>query len=63
MSRPFGALDHAHQVGINWLVDPDLAGVRDPGEPGLAKLPDAEQEPWRKLWADVVEALKEGNRK
>jgi hypothetical protein len=32
--------------------------VRDK-EP-LAKLPEAEQEVWRKLWADVEELLKKG---
>jgi hypothetical protein len=41
----------------HWLVDPDLAGVCH--EEALAKLPEAEQEPWRKLWADVAELLKE----
>jgi tetratricopeptide (TPR) repeat protein len=38
-----------------WLEDPDLAGVR--GEPALAQLPEAEREPWRRLWADVADAL------
>src|SRR5207237_4414283 len=35
-----------------WQSDPDLAGVRDPVE--LAKLPAAEREQWRRLWADVA---------
>jgi tetratricopeptide (TPR) repeat protein len=35
----------------HWLADPDFAGVRDPE--ALAKLPEAEQNDWRKLWADV----------
>jgi hypothetical protein len=35
----------------HWQQDSDLAGVRDAG--ALAKLPQAEQEDWRKLWADV----------
>jgi tetratricopeptide (TPR) repeat protein len=35
----------------HWLADPDLAGLRDAD--ALAKLPEAEREPWRKLWADV----------
>jgi serine/threonine-protein kinase len=39
----------------HWLVDPDLAGVRGPET--LAKLPDAERQPWRKLWADVAATL------
>jgi serine/threonine-protein kinase len=38
-----------------WLEDPDLAGVR--GEPALAQLPEAEREPWRRLWADVADTL------
>jgi tetratricopeptide (TPR) repeat protein len=40
----------------HWKTDTDLAGVRD-REP-LAQLPEAEQEAWRKLWADVEELLK-----
>ena len=39
-----------------WKNDPDLAGVRD--EPGLAKLPEDERQPWRALWADVDTLLK-----
>jgi hypothetical protein len=35
---------------------PDLAGLRDPAS--LAKLPEAEQEAGRKLWADVEALLK-----
>jgi tetratricopeptide (TPR) repeat protein len=38
-----------------WLADPDFAGVR--GEAGLAKLPEAEREAWRQLWADVENTL------
>ncbi len=34
-----------------WQYDPDLAGVRDPA--ALGKLPDAERDAWRQLWADV----------
>jgi hypothetical protein len=45
----------------HWFVDPDLVGVRDPGAPGLGNLPDTEHEPWRKLWADVAEVLKQGS--
>jgi len=36
-----------------WLVDPDFAGVR--GSRALAKLPEAERQPWQKLWSDVTE--------
>ena len=39
----------------HWLVDPDFAGVRGPA--ALAKLPDAERQPWQQLWADVAGTL------
>jgi hypothetical protein len=35
----------------HWQKDPALAGLRDPD--ALAKLPEAEREACRKLWADV----------
>jgi eukaryotic-like serine/threonine-protein kinase len=38
----------------HWQMDPDLAGIRE--ETALAKLPEAERDRCRKLWADV-EAL------
>lgn len=38
-----------------WLKDDDFAGVRS--ESALAKLPEAEREGWRKLWADVESTL------
>jgi serine/threonine protein kinase/Flp pilus assembly protein TadD len=34
----------------HWKVDADLAGVRGDA---LAKLPEAEREPWKKLWDEV----------
>jgi tetratricopeptide (TPR) repeat protein len=40
----------------HWLGDPDFAGVRGPE--ALAKLPEAERQPWQKLWDDVAEMLK-----
>jgi hypothetical protein len=40
----------------HWQKDTDLAGLRDAKE--LAKLPAAEQDTWRQLWADV-EALRQ----
>jgi hypothetical protein len=40
----------------HWQQDSDLAGVRDKG--ALAKLPAAERDAWRKLWADVDALLK-----
>jgi serine/threonine-protein kinase len=39
----------------HWRVDPDLAGVRDRAE--VTKLPTAEQQAWRKLWAEVAALL------
>lgn len=39
----------------HWHDDPDLAGVR--GQAVLAKLPEAERQDWRKLWADVESTL------
>jgi Flp pilus assembly protein TadD/serine/threonine protein kinase len=39
----------------SWQNDPDLTGVRD-SEP-LARLPQAEQEAWRGLWADIAKAM------
>jgi tetratricopeptide (TPR) repeat protein len=50
--------DKARPAGLTqmrrWLVDPDLAGVR--GE-AIAQLPEAERQPWQKLWDDVADAL------
>jgi tetratricopeptide (TPR) repeat protein/serine/threonine protein kinase len=45
----------ARQLLQHWLVDSDFAGVR--GADALSKLPDAERQPWRKLWADVENTL------
>jgi serine/threonine-protein kinase len=39
----------------HWLTDTDFAGVRGPE--GLAQLPEAEQQSWRKLWDDVAATL------
>jgi serine/threonine protein kinase/Flp pilus assembly protein TadD len=39
----------------HWLVDADFAGVREPE--ALAKLPEAERQPWQKLWGDVAATL------
>jgi hypothetical protein len=38
-----------------WLEDKAFNGVRGPD--ALAKLPEAEREGWRQLWADVAETL------
>ncbi len=50
-TRPVVAQQMQH-----WLSDPDFNGVRGPD--ALAKLPEAERERWRKLWADVAETLR-----
>jgi serine/threonine-protein kinase len=44
------------QVLQNWLVDPSFAGVR--GSEALARLPEAERQPWHMLWHDVADTLK-----
>ncbi len=36
---------------VTWQTDPALAGLHDTA--GLAKLPAAEREDWRRLWAEV----------
>src|SRR5262249_35726295 len=36
-----------------WFNDPGFAGVREPNE--LARLPEAERQAWRKLWADIAD--------
>jgi tetratricopeptide (TPR) repeat protein len=43
------------QALMHWLEDTDFNGVRGAG--ALAKLAEAEREPWRKLWADVAATL------
>ncbi len=43
-----------------WLADPDLGGVRGPA--ALAKLPEAERQPWQKLWEDVAATLARAQR-
>jgi hypothetical protein len=40
----------------HWQKDTDLAGLRD--KAALAKLPEAEQKAWRKLWAEVDALLR-----
>jgi tetratricopeptide (TPR) repeat protein len=39
----------------HWLADPDLAGVRESEQ--LGQIPEAERQPWQKLWADVAATL------
>jgi len=38
-----------------WQQDTDFAGVRGPE--ALGKLPEAERQPWQKLWSDVADTL------
>jgi serine/threonine-protein kinase len=46
----------ARQALQHWRKDPDLAGLRDPG--AVAKLPEAERQACRQLWADVEALLR-----
>jgi hypothetical protein len=43
----------------HWQQDADFVGVRGDG---LARLPEAERQPWRQLWADVEQTLKKAGR-
>jgi hypothetical protein len=38
-------------VSQYWLGDPDFAGVRGPQ--ALARLPEAERQPWQQFWDDI----------
>jgi hypothetical protein len=55
-SRDANALAAVRGTLSHWQEDADLAGVRDAD--ALAKLPEAEQAEWKKLWADVAAVLK-----
>jgi serine/threonine-protein kinase len=48
------------QTMRHWQEDADFAGVRGNA---LAKLPEAERQPWRRLWQDVEETLIKANDK
>ncbi len=43
-----------------WLADPDLAGVRGPE--ALARLPEAERQPWRELWDHAAATQRRGRK-
>ena len=43
------------QSVATWQTNPALASVRDPA--ALAKLPDAEREPWQRFWRDVAAGI------
>jgi hypothetical protein len=45
----------------HWLADTDFSGVRGPA--ALARLPEAERQPWQKLWDDVADTLARVQRK
>src|SRR5262249_56982536 len=50
----------AQQLLRHWQHDPALAGLRDADS--LAKLPEAQREAWRRLWADLEAVLKQARR-
>jgi hypothetical protein len=58
--EPEKARASVHQTLQHWQQDADFAGVRGDG---LAKLPEAERNPWQQLWADVEQTLKKSNHK
>jgi hypothetical protein len=39
----------------HWLTDTDFAAIR--GSEALARLPEAERQPWQQLWSDVADTL------
>jgi hypothetical protein len=45
----------------HWLDDPDFAGVRGPE--ALANLPEADRQPWEKVWKDVADLLEKAQEK
>jgi serine/threonine-protein kinase len=45
----------------HWQKDADLAGLRE--KPALDKLPTAERDAWRRLWADVAALLQRAQEK
>jgi serine/threonine-protein kinase len=52
-----GAAAAMQKVLRHWQGNADLAGLRDPA--ALAKLPEAERQACRQLWADVAALLKQ----
>jgi serine/threonine-protein kinase len=43
----------------HWQQDTDFTGLRGAA---LARLPEAERQPWQQLWADVEQALRKTNK-
>jgi serine/threonine-protein kinase len=56
--EPDQARPAVHQTLRHWQQDDDFAGVRSDA---LTKLPEAEREPWRQLWADVEQTLRKAS--
>jgi serine/threonine protein kinase/Tfp pilus assembly protein PilF len=52
--EPDKARAAVQQTLRHWQQDPDLAGVRGDA---LAKLPEADRQPWQQLWVDVLDTL------
>jgi serine/threonine-protein kinase len=48
------------QTLLHWQHDPDLAGIREPT--ALGRLPEAERQACRQLWAEVKQAARVGKR-
>jgi len=59
--QPDEARPEVAQTMRHWLIDRDFNGVR--GTQALAKLPEAERQPWQKLWNDVADLLKRAEAK
>jgi tetratricopeptide (TPR) repeat protein len=53
--EPEQARPRVHRILRYWQWDGDFAGVRGDG---LAKLSEAERQPWQQLWADVERTLR-----
>ena len=51
--------DAIGQTMLHWQTDEDFAGVRD--NAALARLPESEQQAWRKLWSDVESLRKKAS--
>jgi Flp pilus assembly protein TadD/serine/threonine protein kinase len=56
--QPDKARAAVQQTLHHWQQDGDFAGVR---ADALAKLPEAERQPWRQLWAEVEQTLRKAD--
>jgi serine/threonine-protein kinase len=59
-SDPQPSRDLAKEMLTLWLVEPDVARVREPG--ALINLPPSEREEWASLWGEVRRALEKVKR-